>query len=177
VSASAVARNYAAALFELAGRDGSETRFGELVGEIAGLYGTDASFRRFLDAPSVSLEEKKQVIREAFEARAPEPFVRFLLVVLDRRRHHVLPGIAAAYRDLLDERAGRVRATVTLPFDSGEEVKAEIVGTLERLLEREVVPEFHTDARILGGVIVRVGDQLLDASVRRQAEGLRRELL
>lgn len=177
MSASAVARNYAGALFELAGRDGSETKVGELIEEIAGLYETDASFQRFLNAPSVSLAEKRRVVREAVGPRAPETFVRFLLVVLDRRRHRVLPGIARAYRTLLDEQAGRLRATITLPFEGGEEVKARIVESLERLFEKEIVPEFHTDGRILGGMIVRVGDQLLDASLRREAEELRRELV
>jgi len=177
MSASAVARNYAAALFELAGRDGSETRAGEFIDEIAGLYETDVRFQRFLNAPSVSPAEKKRVVREAIGPRAPEHFVRFLLVVLDRRRHRVLSGIARAYRDLLDEEAGRVRASITLPFEGGEEVKARIVEALERRFEKEIVPEFHTDARILGGMIVRVGDELLDASLRRQAEALRRELV
>lgn len=177
MSASAVARNYAAALFELAGRDASETRFGELIDEIGGLYETDVSFQRFLDAPSVSLAEKKRVVREALGAGTPESFVRFLLVVLDRRRHRVLPAVARAYRALLDERAGRVRASITLPFEGGEEVKARIVEALESRFEKEIVPEFHTDGRILGGMIVRVGDELLDASLRRQAEELRRELV
>lgn len=177
MSASAVARNYAAALFELAGRDGSESHIGELIDEIGGLYESDVSFERFLNAPSVSIAEKKDVMRQAIGSRAPESFVRFLLVVLDRRRHRALPGIAVAYRTLLDERAGRVRASITLPFEGGDEVRARIVEALERRYEKEIVPEFHTDARILGGMVVRVGDELLDASLRRQAEELRRELV
>jgi len=177
MSASAVARNYAATLFELAGREASEIRFGELIDEIAGLYETDVSFRRFLNAPSVSLTEKKGVLRDAIGPRAPETFVRFLLVVLDRRRHRGLPGIARAYRALLDENAGRVRASITLPFEGGEEVKFRIIAALERRFRKEIVPEFHIDGRILGGMIVRVGDELLDASLRRQVEALRRELV
>ena len=51
-----------------------------------------------------------------------------------------------------------------------------MVSALERRFEREVVPEFHEDPKILGGVIIRVGDELLDASLRRQLEQMRREL-
>lgn len=176
MSASAVARNYAATLFELAGRDGSETAYGELLQEVGSLYESDPAFRRFLDAPGVGPSEKKQVVRTAFADRAPETFIRFLMVVLDRRRQRVLPGIAAAYQDLLDRQAGRVRATVTLPFEADEGVRAEVVGALEKRFDATIVPEFHADPNILGGVIIRVGDELLDASLRRQLERLRREL-
>jgi F-type H+-transporting ATPase subunit delta len=177
MSASAAARNYAATLFDLAGRDGSHARYGELIATVGGLYESDVAFRRFLNAPSVAQAEKKDLLRGAFAGRAPELFVRFLLVVLDRRRQGVLPGIAEAYRGLLDAEAGRLRATVTLPFHADEATRAEIVGALEGRLNKTVVPEFHTDDRILGGLIVRIGDELMDGSVRRQMKQLRRELL
>lgn len=172
---SAVSRNYAATLFELAGRDGSEVRFGELIGEVGRLYATEPAFHRFLNAPSVALADKKDALRAAL-AGAPDLFVRFLMVVLDRRRGSVLPAIAEGYRELLDRQAERIRPRVTLPYEADEELKAVIVAVLERKFEREVIPEFHTDARIVGGVIVRAGDMLIDASIRRQLKDLKREL-
>lgn len=176
MSASAVARNYAATLFEVAARDGSEAEYGRLIEEIGDLYTSVPDFQRFLEVPAVSQFEKKEAIQVALSGRAPDLFVRFLLVILDRHRQRALPGIARAYRDLLDRRAGRVRATVTLPFEADERVRSDVVSALERRFEREVVPEFHEDPEILGGVIIRVGDELLDASLRRQLERLRREL-
>lgn len=176
MSASAVARNYAATLFELAARDGSEAEYGRLIEEIGDLYTSVPDFQRFLEVPAVSQSEKKEAIRAALAGSAPDLFVRFLLVILDRHRQRALPGIARAYRDLLDRRAGRVRATVTLPFEADDRVRSEVVSALERRFEREVVPEFHEDPEILGGVIIRVGDELLDASLRRQLERMRREL-
>lgn len=176
MSTSAVARNYAATLFELAGRDGSESEYGTLIDEMAGLFSANVVFRRFLEAPGVPPAEKKDVLARALSGRAPDVFVRFLKVVMDRRRQRVLPAIASAYRELLDEQAGRVRASVTLPMEADEGVRQEIVSALESRFAKTVVPEFHTDPKILGGLIIRVGDELMDASVRRQLEQLRREL-
>ncbi len=176
MSASAVARNYAAALYELAQRDGREAEFGALIDEMGTLYAEDPAFRRFLDAPGVAQSEKKEALRRALAERAPNAFLRFMLVLLDRRRQRVLSGVAAAYRDLMDERAGRVRATVTLPFAADDAVRAEVLRALEKRFETEVIPEFKTDPNILGGVIIRVGDELLDASMRRQLERLKLEL-
>jgi len=173
---SAVARNYAATLFELAGRDGSEARFGELIGDLGRLYETDASFHRFLNAPSIAPAEKKALIRSTLEGRAPELFIRFLMVMLDRRRQGALPGIAAAYLALLDEGAGQLRPTVTLAYPPDEALKTTIVEALERRFERRMIPEFQVDERIVGGMIVRAGDRLLDASIRRGLKDLKREM-
>lgn len=174
---SAVARNYAATLFELAERESDAESWGELLDQVAGLYEDDPAFRRFLDAPSVSLVEKKDVLREAFGSRVPQLFLRFLFVVLDRRRHRALPSIARAYRDLLDERAGRVRASVALPFAPDAALRKEIVDDLERRFEKRVVAEFREAPEILGGMIVRAGDRLMDGSVRRRLERLKWEMI
>jgi len=175
MSTSAVSRNYAATLFELAGRDGSEERFGELIGASGDLYASDPVFHRFLNAPSVALAEKKDALRTALMG-VPDLFARFLMVVLDRRRQSALPAIAEGYRELLDRQAGRIRATVTLPHAADDALKAVIVEAIERRFQQKMIPEFRTDDRILGGVVVRAGDKLMDASVRRRLEDLKREL-
>jgi F-type H+-transporting ATPase subunit delta len=174
---SAVARNYAATLFELAEREKSVERYGELIAGVATLYEEESAFPRFLETPRIALAEKKKVLRRTFEDQVPELFLRFLMVVLERRRQRVLPGIAEAYQDSLDERAGRLRTAVTLPFEPDDGLKAHIVRALETRFGKRVVPDFRLDPAILGGLIVRAGDQLMDASLRRQLERLKWELI
>jgi len=175
MSGSAVSRNYAGTLFDLASRDGSESRFGDLIAKIGEMYDTDPVFSRFLNAPSVALGDKKAALRAAL-AGAPDLFVRFLMVVLDRRRQSALPAIADGYRELLDSQAGQIRATVTLPYEADDALASVIVEALEVQFGQKMIPEFRTDDRILGGMVVRAGDRLLDASVRQQLEDLKREL-
>jgi F-type H+-transporting ATPase subunit delta len=177
MSGSAVARNYAATLFELAEREESVEHYGELIAQVAALYEEESAFRRFLETPRIALAEKKKVLRRTFEDQVPELFIRFLMVVLERRRQRVLPGIAEAYQDSLDEQAGRLRTAVTLPFEPDDALKTHIVGALEEHFGKQVVPDFRLDPAILGGLIVRVGDQLMDASLRRQLERLKWELI
>ena len=173
----AVSRNYAGALFELAARDGSESLYGELIEALGAVYSESEAFRRFLSAPSVSEVEKKDAVRAVFTKEAPELFVRFLMVLLERRRHGTLPGVASAYRAQLDQQSNQVRASVTLPFEADDWVRDQIVEALEARFEKKVIPEFRVDPKILGGMIIRVGDELMDASVRRQLEQLKRELV
>lgn len=177
IGRSAVARNYAEALFELGSREDAAERYGDLLAGLAALYREEPRLRRFLEVPGIPLEEKKAVLRRAVDREAPEPFLRFLLVMLEKRRHRALPEIHEAYTDLLDLRANRVHASVSLAFEPDEALRNEIVEALERALEKEVVPHFRSDPDLLGGIRVRVEDRVMDGSLRRRLEDLRRELV
>jgi F-type H+-transporting ATPase subunit delta len=176
MSRSPVVETYARTLLELAVREERTEEFGRHLAEIVSLAESEADVRRFLETPRVDLADKKRAVREALSGRAPETFIRFLLVVLDKGRQRLLPQIEAAYHDLLDEREGRVHAEVTLARDADEELQAEIRRGLEEAFERQVVPHFHRDEKLIGGLLVRVGDRVMDGSVRRRLEDMRRAL-
>lgn len=177
MSRAAVGRNYAGALFELAEREDATGRYGELLEAVAALYRDEPDFRLFLDTPRVSLEEKGEAIRAALGAEAPEHLVRFLLVVLEKRRQRSIPEIASAYGDLLDEEAGRVHAAVSLPFEPDDGLRDEVVRGLEKVLGRTVVAHFREEPDLIGGLRVRVGDRVMDGSLRRRLDDLRKELV
>lgn len=173
----AVARNYADTLLTLADRTDDAGVWLEHVTEASGLYREVPSFRAFLETPRVSLADKRQVIEEVFGDRCPESFVRFLLVLLENRRQGLLPEIEAETRELLNERTGKVLASVTMTVDPDPQLKAEIETALARVLGREVTADFRRDPRLVGGMIVRVKDRVMDGSVRRQLQLMRRALI
>ncbi len=173
----AVARNYADTFLTLADRtDGAEAWLA-LLDEVSTMYREVPSFRAFLETPRVNLADKRDVIRSVFGDRYPEAFVRFLLVVLEKRRQALLPDIEVAARELLNERTGRVHAAVTMTVDPDPELRAEIESALGRVLGRDVTADFRRDPRLVGGMIVRVKDRVMDGSVRRQLQLMRRALI
>lgn len=173
----AVARNYADTLFSLAERGGAQEEWLVLLGEIGSLYRESPVFRAFLHTPRVSPDEKKQLLRSVLGDRYPEAFVRFLQVVIDKRRQGLLPLMEEAYREILNERTGRVHASVTLPFEADAPFRAELERALSAVLDGEVTADFRTDEQIIGGLVVRVKDRVLDGSVRRRLQLMRRALL
>ena len=177
MSRSAVARMYAETMLELAGRQAEEEGWLEMLSEVVSLYETSPQFKAFLHTPRIADEEKQKVLRSSFESRYPEMFVRFLLVVLQKRRQGLLPEIETAGRDLLYERTGRVHAAVTLTVEPDSEFRTEIEDQLSRVLDRTVDADFRIDPRLIGGMVVRVQDKVLDGSVRRRLQTLRRSLL
>jgi F-type H+-transporting ATPase subunit delta len=175
-----IARNYAETLLALAERDGGDSAvdaYGSALDEVAELLRQEPRIREFLESPRVSTEDRKRAIRATFERRVPESFLRFLLVVVDKRRQALLPAIAVEYRDLVDQLRGRVRAHITLARDADAGLRDEIVAALEKRLGRRVIPTFASDPALVGGVVIRVGDQLYDGSMRRRITGLKRKMM
>lgn len=175
-----IARNYAETLLDLARRNGGEStvdEFADAMDDVAELLQSEPSVARFLATPRVDAESKKRAIRSAFGGRVPELLLHFLLVVIEKRRQGLLRQIADEYRALVDEARGRVRAEITLAEPADEALQREIVAALEAKLGKTVVPRFTVEPGLLGGVLVRVGDQILDGTLRHRVQDLRRRLL
>ncbi|HST92226.1 MAG TPA: ATP synthase F1 subunit delta [Brevundimonas sp.] len=175
-----IARNYAETLLTLAERHGGAEgmdAFGQAADSLGALVEGDPRFKQFLETPRISADEKKRALQLALGGRAPEMFIRFVMVLTDKRRQSLLPEIAAAYRGLVDERMGRVRVRVTISHEPDAALQAEIGNSLADRLGKTVIPTFTVDPELLGGMVVQVGDQILDGSLRTRAAQLRRRLL
>lgn len=172
-----IARNYAEALLELASRAGDLGGWGEMIDQIAAAMQSDRRLHMFLESPRVSAQKKNEILQNAFGDGLPRTFVRFLRALVNNRRQMLIPAIAAEYRDLVDRVEGRVHATVTVAREASEADSQLVVQQLSRTLGREVVPHFQVNPAILGGVVVRVGDVVLDGSVRRRLATLRARML
>ncbi len=180
MGSSVIARNYAETLLTLAQRHGGEKAvddFARAMEEVADILEQEPLVREFLQTPRVNLEAKKRALQMSFGGRVPDLFLRFLHVVLAKRRQGVLREIAAEYHLLVDETRGRTRADVLLARDADERLRTEIVGSLERRLGKEVVANFSVDPSLVGGLVIRVDGQILDGSLRRKAVGLRRRMI
>ena len=172
-----IARNYAEALLALARKAGDLAAWGRLIDDVASAIERDDRLRRFLEAPQISAEQKMTVLGKAYEDRAPRLFLRFLQRLVQNRRQMLIPEIANEYRDLVDEVEGRVHAQVTLAAPIDEEQHAAIARHLTKTFGRPVLPQVRINPNILGGIIVRVGDRVMDGSVRRRLGILRSRML
>jgi F-type H+-transporting ATPase subunit delta len=172
-----IARNYAEALLTLARKAGDLQAWGRMIDDVAVAMERDGRLRRFLEAPQISAEQKNAVLSKAYEDRAPRLFLRFLQQLVKNRRQMLIPVIAAEYHDLVDEVEGRVHAQVTLAHPVNDDERAAIARQLSYTLGKPVVPQVRVNPNILGGIIVRIEDKVMDGSVRRRLARLRGRML
>ena len=170
---STIAKNYAEAMLELAKRAKDLRGWGSLLQGIADAMQKDQTLRAFLETPRVDAATKNKVLRKALTDRSPAKFVRFIESVVSHRRQMLIPAISREYMDLVDEAEGRLHALVTVANEADEKTKKLIADRLSKVFDKTVVPHVTVDSRILGGLVVRVGDTVMDGSVRRKLDRLR----
>lgn len=176
VQGESVARNYAEALLTLARKAEDAAGWGGMLRQVAGAMRADVTLSRFLESPRISADAKSMVLSKALTDRVPRLFLRFLEQLVKNRRQMLIPTIADEYDTLLDASEGIVHARVTVARATSDEDTAMIAQRLSKIVGKTVVPHVDIDPSIIGGVVVRMGDTVMDGSVRRKLGKLRRRM-
>jgi len=176
---SAIATRYAMALAAL-GADGVD--LDSLATDLAKIQDAFESAEGVLLSvmanPGFSVAERRALLDAVIAKVAPQQLVaNFLRLLLDKRRFGSLTSIIDAFNTLRDEQTGRLRAEVVTAFDLTDELTKEIHNTLTAATGREVVLSSRVNADLIGGLVIKVGDTVYDASIRSRLESLQRQLL
>jgi F-type H+-transporting ATPase subunit delta len=168
------ARRYAEAAFELGSAEDAVPAWREGL-ERAALLAGDEELARLLENPAIPLQKRAQAFERGL-GDAPKGVLGLVQLLLRRGRIELLPRVADEFRRLDERRQGIVPAVVTsaLPLDEAE--TREIARQLEERTGGKVSITYEVDPTILGGVLVRIGDRLMDGSVRGRLERLRARL-
>ncbi len=170
------ARRYAEAAFGLALRDNSIDAWAEDLQIAAELLG-DERVRRVIENPSRPLAERQKVIARLLGKRVRMPAQNLVRLLSERRRLDLVPAIAAEYRRLVNRHNGIVTAIVTSAAPLEPDETAALTERLRQMTGATVELDVRIDPDLIGGLTVRVGDRLLDASVRGRLERLREQLI
>ena len=172
-----IARNYAEALLTLAGKAEDAAGWGALIRDLANGVHDDPRLRLFLESPKISEAQKCSVLTDALGDTVPRNFLRFLQTLIRKRRQMLIPDIAEQYESLLDAHEGRVHANVTVAREASAVDEARIAEHLSKVIGKKVVPHVNVNPAIIGGVVVRIGDTVMDGSVRKRLATLRGRML
>jgi F-type H+-transporting ATPase subunit delta len=168
------AKRYALALYQLALERGSvESWHADL--QVVDEAMQEREFAAFLEMPKILLSQKMSVIREGLPGI--DPMVQNLMgVLISRDMASALPSVREEYGKLVDEQEGRERAVVrsAVPLEAGQIDR--LAGYLGELVGKEVEVTTAVDPALLGGLVARVGDRLIDGSVRTRLQDMRKSL-
>jgi F-type H+-transporting ATPase subunit delta len=171
---SPIARRYAEAAFDVARREGNVESWISNLGSAASAI-EQPNVSGFFKDPNVTLTEKLETLERLFPGVQPH-VMNLLRMLALRERMQLLPAVLQEFVALDREARGvlEARVTVARPYDESE--RADIARRLSSSTGKQVEVHVDVDPGILGGVVVRIGDQLIDASVAGRLERLRHEL-
>jgi F-type H+-transporting ATPase subunit delta len=170
------ARRYAEAAFDVALRDNTIDAWRSELDAAAAIV-AEERVGRALANPSIPLETRLATAERTFGRLVGRQALNLIGLMLRRGRIEQLPRLAAEFRRLDDERKGITHATATSASSlTQDEVKA-LTSRLEEYTGGRVELDVQVDPSLLGGLVVRVGDRLIDGSVRSRLERLRNQLV
>lgn len=168
------AKRYAEAAYLIAREDGTGEAWAVGLSAMATLFG-DSQATAFLENSRVPPKDKQEMVRKTMEGAPPEA-LNMALLLLRRRRISLAPQIAEAFQELLDAEKGISHATVTSAVALNDEERAAVKQKLTQITGGDVEIETEVDEDILGGLIVRIGDRLIDGSTRNRLLELKQQL-
>jgi F-type H+-transporting ATPase subunit delta len=175
--ASSVARRYARALLSLGLDEGRFEEYGAELETVLQAMKASRELAFVLGNPGYSVEQRQGAIAALSQTLDLSPLtVNFLRLLVDRQRIGDLAAIARAYRAMVDQQSGRVRATVTSARPLSEDEIGRLREAIGRMTGRSIVLESKTDPSLIGGAVTQVGAIMLDGSLRTQLERMRDEL-
>lgn len=172
-----VAIGYTQALFEIAKAKGLFHETEKDLEKVAQLLRENHELKKILLRPAIPRERKIKLIDSLLSPHLNPLVTNFLRLIVDKRREEMLDFILEGYKPVADLVGGVVRATVQTVVPLSEERLEILRNTLERLSGKKVEVRTEIQPEILGGVVITIGNKVIDGSVRSRLENLRKRLM
>lgn len=173
-----VSKTYGEALFELAVEEGKEDEFLSQITEISKILKENPDFSKLMNHPKILKEEKLEVIDNVFKGRVSEELVGFLRLVVTKDRYSDIDDILEYFVSEVKALKGIGVANVTTALELTDvQKKAVETRLLETTSYKAMEINYSVDEDIIGGMIIRIGDRVVDSSVQTKLNKLQRELL
>ena len=172
-----VAKAYAQSLLDLANQQNKGQAIAQELEQLGKAIESDHRFENFFSNPAISEQDRGSVLEKAFRGRISDLLVNTLQVMNRKNRLKLLRQVSEGYVELLQQQQGIIEVDLfvaqRLTPDQLEEARKKVSAALRR----EAVVHQYVDPSLIGGLLIRVEDRLLDASVRAQLRAVRRQLL
>ena len=170
---SQVGRRYSKAIFEIAEEKNQVKEIYEMLNSAMVLYRTDKEFKNFILNPLIDSEQKKSVLNKIFGKDNSEN-LNILLYILDKGRMNCIKYIVAEYLKIYYRKNRILDVKATFKKELTDKQKKKLIDKLAQKTGKEINIEIKIDKDILGGGIIKIGDKIIDGSIRRELDNWRK---
>ena len=171
-----IAAKYAQALFELGEEEKSLSKVEESLNFVVELFNSNAVLKEFLNNPCVSKGARTEAVLGILKGQIETITLNFVLVLVEKRLDFLLPTILKCFNGFMYEKEGITQVKVTTARVLSDSEYEGITTRLSKMLNKPIVLDKHVDESIIGGIIIQVGDKLLNGSVRNKVNDYSRLL-
>lgn len=172
-----LAKKYAVAMFELAQEENKLVEYGKQLEEIRQLFAAKPELKAFMGNPQIQPKTKKELLNKIFGSDIEKSVHNFMLLLVDKRRITIIEEIVGEYQALSNEVLNIAVAHVTTAVALKEKQQKALTAKLEAITGKHIQLRTHIDKSIIGGVVVKIGDKLIDGSVTSKIKSLEKQLM
>lgn len=172
-----LAKKYAAAMFELAQEENKLKKYGEQLEEIRQLFASQPMLKAYMGNPQIQSAEKKELLNKVFGDDVEKSVRNFMLLLVDKHRITLIEEIVGKYQALSNEAQNIMIAHVTTAVALTEQQEKALTAKLEAITDKHIKLKTHIDTSIIGGIVVKMGDKLIDGSVTSKIKSLEKQLM
>lgn len=171
-----VERRYATALFDLAKSEDKLASYEQEVKVIVKVLHDESDFMAVLKDHKVTVEEKVTLVETIFNGKVADPILGLLVLLIKKGRQEEMIGVLETFLECVEKESGIIRAVVTSAVPLKESQVATLKANIEASTKCKIELETIVDTSIIAGLIVRVGDKVVDASIKGEMQTLKKQL-
>lgn len=171
---SRIAKRYAKAIFTIGKEDGSLTAYGKELDECREVFIENPELKNVLSNQVYKLEERKNVLKYLLDRSGFSPVMKnFLYLLLDKNRLNFIDDISLKYATFTDEALNITHAEIITAKPLRYDTLEKLINSLKEMTSNDIKSEVKDDPGLIGGIVVKIGDIIMDGSVKAQLEGLK----
>lgn len=172
-----IASSYAEAVLDLSTQNAQEENVLNELKLINTVFASDKDMSVIINHPAIRANQKKEILRTVFSGKVSPLTDNLINLLADKRRLDLLPFIETGFRELLNKRKNIVSATLTCSEPMADSNVANIKAQLTEHLGKRLELDVKVDSSLIGGVVLRLGDQVIDGSLNGRLKALEKALM
>jgi F-type H+-transporting ATPase subunit delta len=172
----AVGSRYAEALYAIAERENAVDAIEQELTAVGAIVRENRDLQKVLYHPRITAEDKKSLLSELLSEKVSAVTMEFLKLLVDRQREQFLSDIVEHYINLANKARNISEAKIVSAIELTSEEKKDLDALLDKITGKKVETSFNVDPSLIGGVVVRIGDRVIDGSIRTRLATLREYL-
>ncbi|AGB42335.1 ATP synthase, F1 delta subunit [Halobacteroides halobius DSM 5150] len=171
-----IAEKYAQALFEVAQEEETLDQILEEFSQLVTVIDESKELNEVLEHPELSARQKKEILTEAFESQLSEKLFNFIKLVVDKKREDLLQLIYQQFKKKVDDFADRLQVGVEAPIELSAQQQEKLKLKLEEQLNKTIELKVEIKPRLIGGLVLKIGNKVIDGSLLRKINNLNKNL-